>query len=117
MAPQFLPQCTLGNKNVSAARKVWVVNLPTPRAPSGIAVLSDWLENSHNSCARLGAVVLKKGAGLLSERQHVQAEPAAHDPEQQHGLESQRQRGRGRRAMAAEARYQRDTEHDIHQEC
>jgi len=41
MAPQFLPQCTVRNKNVSAARKAWVVNLPTSYISNGIAVLSD----------------------------------------------------------------------------
>jgi hypothetical protein len=41
MAPHFPLQCTHGNKNVSAARKVPVVILPTSHAPNGIAVLSD----------------------------------------------------------------------------
>jgi hypothetical protein len=41
MAPQFLPQCTPRNKNVSSARKVLVVILPTARVSGGIAVLSD----------------------------------------------------------------------------
>jgi hypothetical protein len=41
MAPQFLPQCTLGNKNVSAAQKGWVEILPTPHGSNGITVLSD----------------------------------------------------------------------------
>src|SRR6476661_803771 len=36
MAPQFLPQCTVRNKNVSAARKAWVVNLPTSYMSNGI---------------------------------------------------------------------------------
>jgi hypothetical protein len=43
MAPQFLPQCTLGNKNVSSAQKDWVEILPTSRASGGIAVLYDLL--------------------------------------------------------------------------
>jgi hypothetical protein len=41
MTPQFLPQCTLRNKNVSAAQQGWVVNLPTSQMSNGIAVLSD----------------------------------------------------------------------------
>jgi hypothetical protein len=41
MARQFALQCVNGNKNVSAVRQGWVVNLPTLRTPGGIAVLSD----------------------------------------------------------------------------
>jgi hypothetical protein len=41
MAPHFLPQCTVRNKNVSAVQQGRVEILPTPRAPGGIAVLSD----------------------------------------------------------------------------
>jgi hypothetical protein len=44
MAPHFPPQCTLRNKNVSAAQQGWVVNLPTPRGPGGIVVLYDLAE-------------------------------------------------------------------------
>src|SRR5664280_730863 len=42
----------------------------------------------------------------LPERQHVQAEPPPHDPEQQHGFERERDRGRRRGAVAAEPWYQ-----------
>src|ERR1700751_5633836 len=56
--------------------------------------------------------------GLLYPKcQHVQAEPAPHDPEQQHRLEGERERGGGGRAITAEARYQENAEHDIHREC
>jgi hypothetical protein len=41
MAQHFPLQCTHRNKNVSAAQKVPVVILPTPRTSNGIAVLSD----------------------------------------------------------------------------
>jgi hypothetical protein len=41
MAPQFLPQRTPRNKNVSSAQKGRVVILPTCRARDGIGVLSD----------------------------------------------------------------------------
>jgi hypothetical protein len=41
MASQFLPQCTVGNKNVSTAQKGWVVIFPTSRGCGRIDVLSD----------------------------------------------------------------------------
>jgi hypothetical protein len=45
MALQFLPQCTLGNKNVSAAQKGWVVISPTSQGCGRIDVLSDLAGN------------------------------------------------------------------------
>jgi hypothetical protein len=62
MTPQFLPQCTLGNKNVSAAQKGWVVILPTSRASNGIVVLSDLARKSSQFYARFGAMNWRCGA-------------------------------------------------------
>jgi hypothetical protein len=41
MTPQFVPQCTPGNKNVSSAQKGCVVILHPWHACGGIAVLRD----------------------------------------------------------------------------
>src|ERR1700744_1683995 len=49
----------------------------------------------------------------VPERQHVQSKPAPHDPEQQHGLEGERDRGRRGVAMAPEPQHKREAEHDV----
>jgi hypothetical protein len=98
MTRHFPLQCTPGNKNVSAAQQGWVVNLPTTRGRGGIVVLCGLLRKWSQSVARFEAMKVqgksavrgyfrRKAVGTLeSDRQHVQPEPAAHDPEQQHRL-------------------------------
>src|ERR1700722_3315110 len=66
-------------------------------------------ETMNDGCA----AAQQAGLSALPERQHVQPEPAPHDPEQEHGLEHQRDRGRRGGARAAEPRHQRDTEHHV----
>src|SRR5579872_3148262 len=55
-------------------------------------------------------------SGSFPKRKHVKAKPPSDDIKQQHGLEGERYRGCSGSAMTAEARHQRDTERDIHQE-
>src|SRR5690349_23637261 len=98
MAPYFALQCTHRNKNDSAGQKDLREILPTSRRERGIGVLQVLTAKQAASFYTL-CWANEDIFGLFSKRQHVQSEPAAHDPEQQHRLEGQRQGGRRGRAI------------------
>jgi hypothetical protein len=75
------PQQIRRNKNVSCASLSSVVILPKPRAFGNIGIL-------RRIALQALATTRRRGADqLFPERQLVQAEQAADDPEQQHRLE------------------------------
>src|SRR5690349_24339803 len=99
------PQRSRRNKNISCAQWNRMVIFPNSRAWREIRFCAagrrKWQESDE----------VETGAGLLlPERQHVQAEAAADDGEQQHRLEGQGDGSSSRRAMAAPARHQGQAE-------
>src|SRR5579863_2641851 len=81
------------------------------RASIRIEELFRWIAGSSPAMTAAMAA-----SGSFPKRKYVKAKPPSHDIKQQHGLKGERYRGCSGSAVTAEARHQRDTERDIHQE-